>query len=412
MHHEAQRLIGQKTARCRELAAQIAMLQAELAAVVRELDELGGHLGGLTTAQHLAAECQLLPAEARRVVRLADRLDDTPGIARAFAEGRLSEGTVGALLTVATAENEARLLETAEQANAGQLQRVVRTFRQVRAVDAPPADERVTFSLRDDGMWHGSARLRPEHGALVEAALRAAREAGPTAPDVHLDDAEGLVRLAESYLGGVAGAAAVLPERFLTIVHVDADGATHLHNGGALDRPTAEAAWCASWGVAVLRERGRPVRATVPRRSVTPAQRSALLARDGGCRLCGATRHLHPHHIVPHAGGGPTSLDNLVLLCGTDRRRLHRHRWRITGHPEGRLRFWRADGREIPLRGVRAAPVSGAAPVPEPPAEVVAARGPHNGDRLDRYALDVLVSHLLEPDDRDSPPGGRAPDDG
>jgi hypothetical protein len=399
---EPQRLIDEKTARCRELSAQIAMLQAELVAVVREIDELGGHLGGLTTSQHLAAECQLLPTEARRVVRLADRLDDTPGIARAFADGRFSEGTVAALLTVATAENEGRLLETAEQANAGQLQRVVRTFRQVRAVDEPPPDERVTFSLRDDGMWHGSARLRPEHGALVEAALRAAREAGPSAPsaqDVQLDDADGLVRLAEGYLAGAAGAGAVLPERFLTIVHVEADGSAHLHNGGALDRETTEATWCGSWGVAVLGERGRPVRATVPRRSVTPAQRSALLARDRGCRLCGATRHLHPHHIVPHARGGPTALDNLVLLCGTDHRRLHRHRWRITGHPEDHVRFWRADGREIPLRGLRTDAASDAVPVPRPAAGAVAARGPHNGDRLDTYALDVLVSHLLSPDD-------------
>jgi hypothetical protein len=135
---EAERLIEVRTARCRRLATEIARLQAELVIAVRELDELGGHLGGLTTAQHVAAECQLLPAEARRVVRFAERLPKTPGIADAFAAGRLSEGTVGALLTVATGENEDRLLVTADQANAGQLQRVVRTYRQVRATDAPP----------------------------------------------------------------------------------------------------------------------------------------------------------------------------------------------------------------------------------------------------------------------------------
>src|SRR3954471_7728587 len=89
---EVQRRIDAKTARCRELATQIARLQAELVATVRELDDLGGHLGGLTTAQHLAAECQLLPVEARRMVRIADRLQKTPRIAEAFADGRLSEG--------------------------------------------------------------------------------------------------------------------------------------------------------------------------------------------------------------------------------------------------------------------------------------------------------------------------------
>jgi hypothetical protein len=386
-----QEQIDATTARCRELATQIARLQAELVATVRELDELGGHLGGVTTAQHLAAECQLLPVEARRMVRIADRLRKTPHIANAFADGRLSEGTVGSLLTVATAENEDRLLDTAAQANAGQLQRVVRTYRQVRAVDAPPPDERVTFSMRDDGMWHASARLRPEHGAQIEAALRAACRP-ERSEDAVRADAEGLVRLAEVFLGR---GNTVVPERFLTVVHVEADGSAHLQSGGALDPDTAAAVWCQSWAVAVLEKRGRPVRATAPQRLATPAQWSALLARDRGCRLCGATRHLHAHHIRPHAAGGPTTLDNLVLLCGTDHRRLHRRRWRITGHPDRALRFWRADGRELPGRQLRPPPGDLPDP-PRPSAEAVAARASHNGDRLDTYALDVLVSHVLD----------------
>jgi hypothetical protein len=126
----------------------------------------------------------------------------------------------------------------------------------------------------------------------------------------------------------------------------------------------------------------------------TTTQWTALLARDRGCRLCGATRHLHAHHIVPHARGGPTSLDNLVLLCGTDHRRLHRHGWRITGHPEQELQFWRADGRALSGRHLR----DDAGPLPErppPPPEAIAARAPHNGDRLDAFAMDVLVSDLL-----------------
>src|SRR2546421_10225983 len=97
--------IAEATARCRRLATQIAVLQAELVTATRDLDSLGGALGGLTTAQHLSVECQLLPAEARRTVRLARRLAVTPAIGAAFAEGRLSEGTVSALARVATADN-------------------------------------------------------------------------------------------------------------------------------------------------------------------------------------------------------------------------------------------------------------------------------------------------------------------
>jgi hypothetical protein len=109
---------------------------------------------------------------------------------------------------------------------------------------------------------------------------------------------------------------------------------------------------------------------------------------------------------VPHAAGGPTRLRNLVLLCGTHHRLLHRQRWRLTGNPDerrddrARLRFWRADGREIPTCSVRGEPGPTADPS-EPASGTMADRGPHNADRLDAFALDVLVSHLLDP-----PPDG------
>ncbi|MGH3361379.1 MAG: DUF222 domain-containing protein, partial [Nocardioides sp.] len=54
-------------------------------------------------------------------------------------------------------------------------------------------------------------------------------------------------------------------------------------------------------------------------RLVTPAIWTALVARDGHCAFPGCTRPpvmCHAHHIRHWADGGPTSLDNMVLLCG------------------------------------------------------------------------------------------------
>jgi hypothetical protein len=39
------------------------------------------------------------------------------------------------------------------------------------------------------------------------------------------------------------------------------------------------------------------------------------------------------HHIVPWARGGPTSLDNMVMLCGFHHRLVHRTGWQVRlGH--------------------------------------------------------------------------------
>jgi hypothetical protein len=54
------------------------------------------------------------------------------------------------------------------------------------------------------------------------------------------------------------------------------------------------------------------------RDSITPAQRRALAARDLGCTAKGCTRPpatCDAHHLHSRADSGPTTLDNLVLLC-------------------------------------------------------------------------------------------------
>ena len=41
----------------------------------------------------------------------------------------------------------------------------------------------------------------------------------------------------------------------------------------------------------------------------------------------------HAHHIVHWADGGPTALDNLVLLCGHHHRTIHSTPWRVRLNP-------------------------------------------------------------------------------
>ena len=86
-------------------------------------------------------------------------------------------------------------------------------------------------------------------------------------------------------------------------------------------------------------------------RLTTPAIWKALVARDAHCRFPNCTRPpvmCHAHHLEHWADGGPTSLPNLILLCGHHHRLIHTGPWTIhqTGpadlafHPPPGTRRW------------------------------------------------------------------------
>ena len=67
-------------------------------------------------------------------------------------------------------------------------------------------------------------------------------------------------------------------------------------------------------------------------RLVRAPMRRVLVARDGGCRFPGCDRPpawTQAHHIVHWADGGPTNLDNLILLCAHHHHRVHDDGWTL-----------------------------------------------------------------------------------
>ena len=74
-------------------------------------------------------------------------------------------------------------------------------------------------------------------------------------------------------------------------------------------------------------------------RLVTPALWRALVARDQHCTFPGCSRPplmCHAHHVIHWADDGPTSLDNLALLCGHHHRLIHDTPWQIRLNPHDR----------------------------------------------------------------------------
>ena len=68
-------------------------------------------------------------------------------------------------------------------------------------------------------------------------------------------------------------------------------------------------------------------------RLATPAQRTALALRDGGCVIPGCdidVGHTQPHHVTPWAIGGRTDLDALALLCWVHHRQVELGRFTLT----------------------------------------------------------------------------------
>jgi hypothetical protein len=82
----------------------------------------------------------------------------------------------------------------------------------------------------------------------------------------------------------------------------------------------------------ILNPDGVPLNVGREHRTVTPAQFTALIIRDGGCAFPGCTRDpgwCVAHHIIHWADGGDTDLDNLVLLCSYHHTVVHHRGWTV-----------------------------------------------------------------------------------
>ncbi|BAH53763.1 HNH endonuclease signature motif containing protein [Rhodococcus opacus] len=122
----------------------------------------------------------------------------------------------------------------------------------------------------------------------------------------------------------------------------DVDGVAWTEWMGPLSIKTARLLSCDSiYTPIVLDDNEAPLDLGRATRTVTKRQRKALVARDRGCAFpgCGAPPSwCEGHHIIHFIDGGPSNMDNLVLLCRFHHRLLHHSEWEIEmgtdGHPK------------------------------------------------------------------------------
>ncbi|MCE2526100.1 MAG: DUF222 domain-containing protein [Actinomycetia bacterium] len=88
---------------------------------------------------------------------------------------------------------------------------------------------------------------------------------------------------------------------------------------------------------AIFDSRGQVLWAGTSRRVASPTQKMLLIARDRNCVGCGADpAWCQAHHLVYWQNGGPTDIDNMVLLCSRCHHRVHDQDWEVVQTPSGK----------------------------------------------------------------------------
>ena len=164
-------------------AVQIAAAEGRFCLLADEVDRRGFWYaqGARSCAHWLSWRCSMSAGVAREHLRVGRALRTLPAVRAAFLRGELSYSKVRAMTRVATPEIEARLLDYARYATASQLEDIVRGFRKARPDEAQLAMARhrsreLSSYVDTDGMVVIRARLAPEEGAVVLAAIEGARE--------------------------------------------------------------------------------------------------------------------------------------------------------------------------------------------------------------------------------------------
>ena len=146
-------------------------------------------------------------------------------------------------------------------------------------------------------------------------------------------------------------------ERYQVMLHVEEatlreftePGQSELEDGTRVSAETSKRISCDCGVVAIGHgPDGQVMSAGRRSRTVPPALRRALEARDRGCRFPGCgLRFTEAHHIVHWADGGETSLRNTVLLCRTHHRAVHEGRVQVCMDVGGQVAFFTPKGKVL-----------------------------------------------------------------
>ncbi len=374
-----------------------------------------GKVGTAERTAELVRATGMSGRDAAGVVKTADVLVAAPAVAEALATGVITTGHVDAIVRDlpvghrAAAVVDPAVLDAAVSHGVDGFKAGMRNWQAhhdgdldgARLAARQHARRRLGWSTTGDGMVRLSGELPPEVGAAVTGAIRAESErlwrhederapdpadpaAGRTVAQRNVDALERICQGADN--GGTAR-----PRRVDLQVVVDyqvlagkvaGSGRCESSDGVPLAAAVVRRLACDAGVIPTVMGANSQVLDQGRRtRTVSRAQRRALIVRDGGCVFPGCDRPASwcdAHHIIHWLDHGRTDLDNLVLLCSAHHHCVHEGGWSLahvglSSGVTGRLVFTDPAGHtlaaEPPTARFRSCP-SSQPPPPDLPASV------------------------------------------
>ena len=302
-----------------------------------------------TTGTLVAAATGQPTAVGSGVVATARALRDMPGAQESYRAGRMSTADVRALVTARQHLSdyealESALVEVAEATDAAELRNLLTVL---IAQDQPEETDKALdeqrekrgISLREqaNGLFRLEGYLDGVEGRRLRDALTHFMDrpapADTRSPAQRRVDALGDIAasaMANTKPLGVSGLTVLVD-----VENLDDGAKAVLEDGLPIGPAQFERLACTAVCAVIFgtKTEGGFTPLTMGRsaRRATPAQWTALVARDRGCVRCGrGPRFCEAHHVVHWSDGGGTDLSNLALLCSRCHHDLHRGRYAIT----------------------------------------------------------------------------------
>ena len=345
---------------------------------------------GIQSPEHWLAWQTGLSPRAKQLVDTARRARELPVTFAAFADGELSVDQVVAVARFTPSHNDAEVCQLARAASVSQLRNALSRYVHNAGTKPDPEPEPVgplgdprdyvSSGFDDDGRFAMHVGAPAHHGAVIDQALREARDALFHAGQVDVTWLDALIEVCNRSLDTVCNASR--RDRYRIYLHLDTDhdaGPAHAWLNGGPQLPARRCAICCVatvWCDPLWHTGGIPVNVGRAQYIVPAHTRRCILDRDRCCRhpSCNNTTHLEIHHIIEWLRGGMTDMNNLVALCGKHHHAYHRGEFTMAGNANipGALRFYNATANQSPTEPRQTHPPAHhphpTSPTPTPPA--------------------------------------------